>query len=42
MIDKKEIQDAANYEISLSWDNPDGTEGYAENVDVTKDNKSIS
>jgi hypothetical protein len=42
MVDKREIQDAANYEISLSWDNPNGTEGYVENVNVTKDSQSVS
>jgi hypothetical protein len=25
------------YEVSLSWDNPDGTEEYLENVEITKD-----
>jgi len=38
-IDKTEIQDAANYEIALEWDNPDGSEEYVENVDVIKDKK---
>jgi hypothetical protein len=36
-IDKREIQNGAQYEISLSWVNPDGTEEYIEDVDVTKD-----
>ena len=30
MVDKTEIQDAANYEIALQWDNPDGSEEYVE------------
>jgi hypothetical protein len=43
MLDKTEIQDAAKYEISLSWvKTADGTEEYLENVDVTKENQSIS
>ncbi len=37
MIDKTEIQNGAQYEISLSWDNPDGTEEYIEDVEVTHD-----
>ena len=36
-IDKTEIQNRAQYEISLSWYNADGTEDYIEDVNVTKD-----
>jgi hypothetical protein len=43
MLDKTKIQDAAKYEISLSWVNTaDGTEEYLENVDVTKENQPVS
>ena len=37
MLDKTEIQNGAQYELSLSWYNPDGTEEYIEDVKVTKD-----
>jgi hypothetical protein len=36
-IDKTEIQNRAQYEISLLWYNPDGTEEYIEDIEVTKD-----
>jgi hypothetical protein len=39
MIDKREIVNGAYYEISLSWDNPDGTEEYIEDVKVTQDHQ---
>jgi len=42
MIDKREIQNAANYEIALQWDNHDGSEEYVENVDVIEDKKPSS
>ena len=43
MLDKTKIQDAAKYEISLSWVNTaDGTEEYLENVNITKENQSVS
>ena len=38
---KLKTQDMTYYEISLSWYNPDGTQDYIENVDVTKDSHSI-
>src|SRR5574339_764960 len=37
MIDKGETGLAAKYELSLKWVNPDGSEEYIEDVDVTKD-----
>jgi hypothetical protein len=37
MLDKTEIKNGAQYELSLSWYNPDGTEEYIEDVKVTKD-----
>ena len=37
MLDKTEIQGGAQYELSLSWVNPDGTEEYIEDVEITKD-----
>ena len=39
--DKLKTQDMSYYEISLSWYNPDGTQEYIENVEVTKDSHSI-
>ena len=29
------------FEVSLSWDNPDGTEEYIENIDVEDENNYI-
>ncbi len=37
MVDKKEIPGMAQYEVALSWYNPDGTEEYIEDVEVTPD-----
>ena len=30
------------FEVSLSWDNPDGTEEYIENIDVEDENNYIA
>jgi hypothetical protein len=37
MLDKTAIKNGVQYELSLSWYNPDGTEEYIEDVEVTKD-----
>jgi hypothetical protein len=37
MVDKIKVPDMAKYEVSLSWYNPDGSEEYIEDVQVTKD-----
>jgi hypothetical protein len=39
MVDKRELPDMAHYEVSLSWNNPDGIEEYMEDVEVINDSQ---
>jgi hypothetical protein len=36
-VDKRELPNMDQYEVSLSWYNPDGTEEYIEDVEITTD-----
>ncbi len=41
LIDEKTGDDVKAFEVSLTWNNPDGTEEYIENVDVEQENENI-
>ena|SRR5215208_1961475 len=40
-VDEKTGDKVKAFEVSLSWDNPDGTEEYIENIDVEDENNYI-
>jgi hypothetical protein len=40
LIDEKTGDKVKAFEVSLSWDNPDGTEEYIENVDVEQEDEN--
>jgi hypothetical protein len=39
-IDEKTGDKVKAFEVSLTWNNPDGTEEYIENVDVEQENEN--